>query len=224
MPASDPVRIAVIDDYDVIVEGTAALLRPYERAVEVVDCNVDGGPGIPVDVALIDCFALPGEGARVIAAVAGHHHVDKVAVYTWGNAPELIAAALAFGADGFVSKGLSGRDLADALVTVARGEQVVRVGTAAVAAAQADSRPVDARRWPGHEIGLTERESEVLAHITQGRRTSEIADALYLSINSIKTHTRNLFRKIGVSTRTEAALWGIDHGFRPDRRTRDTWA
>ena len=63
----------------------------------------------------------------------------------------------------------------------------------------------------------------MLAHISQGRRTREIADALYLSVNSIKTHTRNLFRKIGVKTRTEAALWGIDHGFRPNRRAGDGW-
>ncbi|HYI60379.1 MAG TPA: response regulator transcription factor [Acidimicrobiales bacterium] len=224
MPPSDPIRIAVIDDYDVIVEGTAALLRPYGHLVDVVSCTVDGGPGLPVEVALIDCFALPGEGSRVIRAVAAHPNVGKVVVYTWGNAPELITAALAFGADGFVSKGLSGRELAESLVAVARGEQVVRVGTAANAAAQADGRPAEVRRWPGHEVGLTERESEVLAHIAQGRRTAEIADSLYLSINSIKTHTRNLFRKIGVSTRTEAALWGIDHGFRPDRSTRDTWS
>ena len=78
--------------------------------------------------------------------------------------------------------------------------------------------------WPGQEVGLTERESEVLALITQGQRTADIAAALYLSVNSIKTHTRNVFRKIGVSTRTEAALWGVDHGFRPDRSSVGDWA
>lgn len=223
MRTDGPVRIAVIDDYDVIVEGTAALLRPHRDQVVVVETATDGGPDQPVDVALIDSFALPGEGAKVIRAVASHPHVDKVAVYSWGNAPELIDAALAFGAHGYVSKGLPGKDLADALVAIHQGQQVVRVGTAAAAAGQADGRATEGRRWPGQEHGLTERESEVLAHITQGRRTAEIADALYLSVNSIKTHTRNLFRKIGVKTRTEAALWGIDHGFRPNRRAGDGW-
>lgn len=224
MAPSEPVRIAVIDDYDVIVEGAAGLLRSHDDLVQVVECTVDGGPGTAVDVALIDCFGIPGDGAMIIRAVAGHRNVGKVAVYTWANAPELIDAALAFGADGFVSKGLPGRELAEALVTVAGGEQVVRVGTTAPAAGQADGRPAAVRRWPGLESGLTERESEVLAHITQGRRTAEIAEAMYLSVNSVKTHTRNVFRKLGVSTRTEAALWGIDHGFRPDRSGADTWS
>ncbi len=224
MAPSEPVNVAVIDDYDVIVEGVAALLRSQHDLVDVVECTVDGGPRTPVEVALIDCFALPGDGAGIIRAVAGHPHVEKVAVYTWANAPELIDAALAYGADGFVSKGLSGRELAEALVTIAGGEQVVRVGMTAPAAGQADGRPPSARRWPGRGTGLTERESEVLAHITQGRRTAEIADAMYLSVNSIKTHTRNVFRKLGVSTRTEAALWGIDHGFRPDRSGSETWS
>ena len=79
------------------------------------------------------------------------------------------------------------------------------------------------RRWPGRDRGLTERESEVLDLISQGKRPAEIAEALYLSINSIKTHTRNLYRKINVTNRTEAALWGVDHGFRPDRQTSEVW-
>lgn len=201
MAPIEPVRIAVIDDYDVIVEGAAALLRSHRDLVEVVECTVDG--------------------ATIIRAVASHRNVGKAAVYTWADAPELIDAALAFGADGYVSKGLPGGELAAALVAIAAGEQVVRVGTTTPPAA---SGPIPFRRWPGQAAGLTERESEVLAHITQGRRTAEIAAAMYLSVNSIKTHTRNVFRKLGVSTRTEAALWGVDHGFRPDRSGSAAWS
>lgn len=221
MSPTAAVRVAVLDDYDVIVEGTAALLRPHSDLVAVVDCDPAGRPSCPVDVALIDCFAVPGDGAALIANVAAHDNVAKVAVYTWGNAPEVIEAALTSGAAAFLSKGLCGLDLAEALVAIHRGERVVNVGTRAPAAAQPDSREAAGRRWPGKAAGLTERESEVLALITQGKSTADIGRALYLSVNSIKTHTRTLFRKIDVTNRTEAALWGVDHGFRPDRPPTD---
>ena len=217
------VTVGVIDDYDVIVQGVAALLGPHPDLVRVVDCSTKGGPQEPVDVALLDCFALPDHGAEMIRLAAVHRNVGKVAVYTWASTPELIDAAFGFGASGYLTKGLSGRELAEALTAVHKGELVVltgdrRPGTRAVGAAAV------ARRWPGQDAGLTERESEVLALITQGQRTADIASALFLSVNSIKTHTRNVFRKIGVSTRTEAALWGVDHGFRPDRSSAGDWS
>ncbi len=218
------VTVGVIDDYDVIVQGVAALLAAHPDLVRVVDCSGRGGPGERVDVALLDCFALPDHGAEMIRLAGVHRHVGKVAVYTWATRAELIEAAFGFGASGFLSKGLSGRELAEALVAVHKGELVVLTGERRSAPRAVDTGSPAARRWPGQEAGLTERESEVLALITQGQRTADIASALFLSVNSIKTHTRNVFRKIGVSTRTEAALWGVDHGFRPDRSSAGDWS
>ncbi len=216
------VTVGVIDDYDVIVEGVAALLAHHPDLVRVVDCSTKGGPQERVDVALLDCFALPDHGAAMIRLATVHRNVGKVAVYTWASTPELIDAAFGFGASGFLSKGLSGRQLAEALVAVHKGEPVVLTSEGRPGAPPADVASA-ARRWPGQDAGLTERESEVLALITQGQRTADIASALFLSVNSIKTHTRNVFRKIGVSSRTEAALWGVDHGFRPDRSSAGDW-
>ena len=71
--------------------------------------------------------------------------------------------------------------------------------------------------WPGREWGLTEREAEVLALITQGLSNQEIAERSYLSINSVKTYIRTAYRKIGVTRRSQAVVWGMKHGFEPDR-------
>ena len=76
---------------------------------------------------------------------------------------------------------------------------------------------VTAGDWPGREEGLTVREAEVLALITQGLSNAELADRTHLSINSVKTYIRSAYRRIGVRSRTEAVLWGVEHGFRPDR-------
>jgi len=71
--------------------------------------------------------------------------------------------------------------------------------------------------WPGREEGLTAREAEVLALITQGMSNVDIATRTSLSINSIKSYIRSCYRKIGVSSRSQAVLWGATHGFLPDR-------
>ncbi|WP_219942531.1 response regulator transcription factor [Iamia sp. SCSIO 61187] len=217
--SESPVRVCVVDDYDIVVAGTAALLAPHADLVRVVERTTEEGPDHRVDVALLDCFALPDHGALVIAALAAHPNVGRVAVYSWDTDKALIEAALRSGARGFLSKGLDGRRLAEAIVAVHRGQEVV-----ARADGAARATPDGPRRWPGHAAGLTERESEVLALITQGKSTRDIASALYIGVNSVKTHTQKIFRKIGVSTRTEAALWGVDHGFRPDRSSHDEWA
>ena len=75
----------------------------------------------------------------------------------------------------------------------------------------------------GETEGLTERESEILALITQAHSNADIARLTCLSINSIKTYIRGLYRKIGVQTRPQAVLWGIEHGFRPGHKHIDVW-
>ena len=219
-----PLSVTVIDDYDLVVAGVAALLAPHGDLVHVVERDTDGELDRHAEVALLDCFALAGGGAAMIADLADHPKLGCVVVYTWATAPELVDAAFGAGARGFVSKGLAGRELAEALVAAHRGECPVLVERGTPEADLVDQRDPDARRWPGAELGLTERESEVLALITQGLRRAEIAEALYLGIDAIKTHTRTLYRKIGVTSRTEAAVFGIDHGFRPDRSSRQEWS
>ena len=77
--------------------------------------------------------------------------------------------------------------------------------------------------WPGKPEGLSNRESEILALITQGKPNSEIARLTYLSPNTIKSYIRTIYRKIDVTSRTQAVLWGVAHGFTPDHRRIDHW-
>ena len=74
-----------------------------------------------------------------------------------------------------------------------------------------------ARAVPSRSHGLTERELDVLELITQGHTNDEIAKRLFLSINSVKSYIRTSYRKMGVTSRTNAVLWGLEHGFVPDR-------
>jgi NarL family two-component system response regulator LiaR len=80
------------------------------------------------------------------------------------------------------------------------------------------ARVSDDSAYPGKEAGLSRRESEVLALIVQGRSNQEVADECFLSVNSVKTYIRSAYRKIGVSQRAQAVVWGMQHGFRPGAR------
>jgi DNA-binding CsgD family transcriptional regulator len=134
-----------------------------------------------------------------------------VVVYTWNFHPELVDSALRQGAHGYLSKTLTARELVLALEAVHTGEVVV------------SDPPPRARsalglEWPGREEGLTDREAEVLALITQGKSNAEVAALTCLSPNTVKSYIRNTYRKIDVASRTQAVLWGVAHGFTPDPR------
>jgi DNA-binding CsgD family transcriptional regulator len=85
------------------------------------------------------------------------------------------------------------------------------------------TRSVNGADWPGRTEGLSDRESEVLALITQGLSNADVARLTYLSPNTVKSYIRTIYRKIGVASRTQAVLWGISNGFAPDRHRIDHW-
>jgi DNA-binding NarL/FixJ family response regulator len=170
----------------------------------------------PVDVALYDTFAATQGDRDEIRQLFANPQVERVAVYTWNFDPRLAKAALAHGANGYLSKGLPARSLVKALQRIHAGEVVVSPKPTNTGAATTGGD------WPGREEGLTEREAEVLALITQGLDNAEIADRTGLSPNSIKTYIRSCYRRIGVANRSNAILWGVRHGFTPDHvRFRD---
>ncbi len=137
-------------------------------------------------------------------------------VYTWNFHPDLIASARQHGADGYLSKTLPARELVAALEAVHAGELVVSESSP-----RACSAP--GLDWPGRAEGLSDRESEVLALITQGESNADVARLTYLSPNTVKSYIRSIYRKIDVSSRTQAVLWGVDHGFTPDHYRIEHW-
>jgi DNA-binding NarL/FixJ family response regulator len=215
---SAPIRIAIVNDYELVVAGVAAMLAPHQDRIAVVELDSSLPVVSDVDVVLYDTFGQPqGDTADLEALVEGND--ARVVVFSWNVQEELVRAALDRGASGYLSKAMTAAEVVDALEAVHRGETVVpRVpGADATDGALGDDEVRTAGEWPGREQGLTARESEVIALITQGYSNQEIADRTYLSINSVKTYIRTAYRKVGVSRRSQAVAWGMQHGFEPDR-------
>lgn len=212
----NPITLALINDYDVVVVGVAHMFDQYTDRIVVSELDTTKPLKDTVDIALYDSFAQPHADHSTLERLASNPKARRVAVYTWNFHPTLIKTAIDKGASGYLSKGLTALETVEALEAIHGGEVVV-----------SDPPPKEQLSvgldWPGREEGLSERESEVLALITQGKTNAEIAALVYLSMNSIKTYIRSAYRKIGVSTRVEAVLWGVDHGFRPDHRRIELW-
>ena len=200
------VRVALMNDYEIVVQGLGRLLEPYRDRIHLIEFDSRLPVARDVDVVLYDTFAQDQGDPAAIRRVLEAESVGKVVVYSWNTGGEIVESAITRGAAGYLSKGMSADELVDAIERVHRGEQVK------------DRTPTheDTGDWPGREAGLSAREAEVLALITQGLTNDDIARRTYLSINSVKSYIRSAYRKIGVTRRPQAVLWGVRHGFEPD--------
>lgn len=204
--AGRPVRLAIVDDYAVVVAGVASFLSAH--GIDLVETAASKSIISDVDIVLYDTFGqVQGEGIDLQDLVRDSD--AKVVVYSWNLEPKLIEQALAGGASGYLSKVLTGAEVVAALERVLGGETVILTGDHETSVGGAGD-------WPGRSAGLSSREAEILALITQGLSNREIAERAFLSTNTVKTYIRSAYRKVGVVSRAQAAVWGVENGFKPD--------
>lgn len=213
---ADPILIAPVDDYDVVLTGVASMLDTYRHRVLVAEIDANKSLSDAVDIALYDSFAQPESDHEEIDVLVKSDRAKRVVVYTWNFHPDLIERANRAGVDGYISKTLGARDLVEALEAVHAGEHVITPSPGR-------ARSAPGLDWPGRDYGLTDREAEILAFITQGKSNADIAKLAYLSPNTVKSYIRSVYRKIEAGSRTQAVLWGIDNGFAPDHHRIDHW-
>jgi NarL family two-component system response regulator LiaR len=203
----DPVRLALSNDYHLVLAGLAAMLQPFADQVRVLELTASRTMKQPVDVILYDTFGrLPNDDDKLERIVAEND--AKVVVYSWDSYP--VADATAHGAAGYIHKGLPPEQLVESIVAIHRGDY--RESPPAPAVDDDETMPM----WPGRDAGLSARESEVLSFIARGLSNEEVARHAYLSINTVKTYIRTGYRKIGVTSRAQAVRWALQNGFDPD--------
>ena len=202
------ITVALVNDFELVLRGTEYMLGRFPDRLVVSELDVASNPDRRVDVALFDTYGHARGGVDRVQSLAADKRVGVVVVYTWRLPPGQVEALLAAGARGVLAKSLPAEVLADAVIAIHGGETVVS--------------PVFARSseytWPGRDLGLTFRESEVAAFLADGCSNREIADALFISEHTVKSHLKAVFRKTGVASRAGAAVRiAEDAGFR--RRT-----
>ncbi len=211
-----PITVALVDDYDVVLLGVAQMIDQYRDRVTIAEIDTNEPLVDTVDIVLYDSFAQPESDHDAIRILVDNPRARRVVVYTWNFHPDLITTARRQGVHGYLSKTLPARDLVTALEAVHSGQIVI-------SDPPPRARSSSGLDWPGRGEGLTDRESEILALITQGKSNAEVAATTFLSPNTVKSYIRNIYRKIDVGSRTQAVLWGVNNGFTPDHNRIEHW-
>lgn len=202
------VSVLVVDDNAVIRMGLRSLVEasPHLRYVGEA---ADGEEAVRVvrttlpDVVLLDVRMPRRDGVQVAAEVS---RWCRVLMLTYSDAPEVIRAALAAGADGYLVHGqFAGADLERAVLAVASGAMMLSASAAAAMREAPAPQPQVVER---SDLGLSERQREIMDLIAQGRTNGEIAGACFLSEKTVKNHVNHIFARLGVRTRAEAvSVW-----------------
>jgi len=205
-----PVRVVLANDDRIVIEGLRSMLSPYGPDVVVVG-TAEGDPEMVMvpdteedaDVMLIDAFARRAAGLDAAVKVLAQDPPFAVAVFTDNDDLRLLLQALRAGVRGYLLKSSSPEDLVEALKRLSAGETVITPALATEAALLA-ARTLDLGGWPGAHLGLTRREAELLTLLGEGMSPRHAAEKMDLSWQTVRTHTRNLYRKLDVNDRAAA--------------------
>jgi DNA-binding NarL/FixJ family response regulator len=206
---SDVIRVLVVDDHQVVRHGLRTFLD-IQDDIEVIGEAGDGGEAVAAteelspDVVLLDLQLPTVDGVEALRMLRERGCTAKVLVLTSFTEPSSVVPALRAGAAGYLFKDVEPDALAQAIRAVHAGQVLLEPEVAA--ALLADNAPNE------RAASLTDREREVLAEIARGRSNREIARALVLSEKTVKTHVSSILAKLGLSDRTQAALFAVKSG------------
>jgi DNA-binding NarL/FixJ family response regulator len=199
------IRVAVADDHRVVRVGLEQLLATFAD-VELVGAAAGGEEAVALceaehpDVLLLDLSMPEVDGIEVTRRLAEGAPDTRVIVFTSFSDRERIVEALNAGAIGYLLKDAEPNEIESAIRAAARGEAPLAPKAAAALLADRSART-------STEIELTGREREVLQLVLDGMANKQIARRLGISEKTVKGHLTNLFQRIGVADRTQAALW-----------------
>jgi DNA-binding NarL/FixJ family response regulator len=203
------IRVLLADDHGVIRDGLGRLISALDDVV-LVGTAPDGAQAVEQSAALqpdvvlmdLDMPVMDGiEATRLITAA--QPQVAVVVLTAFSDRPRIMSA-LEAGACGYLLKDVEAGDVGEAIRAAARGESPLDPRVARTV--------LDARLAPEPLGGLTPREREVLALLVQGLPNRLIARRLQISEKTVKAHLTSIFRQLGVTDRTQAALWAARHG------------
>ncbi|WEK55158.1 MAG: response regulator transcription factor [Candidatus Cohnella colombiensis] len=208
------IRVLLVDDHEMVRIGLAAVLST-EEGIEVIGEAGNGMDGLRLaqeyipDVVLMDLVMEPMDGIETTKRLMEQQPSCKVIVLTSFLDDEKMYPVIEAGAFSYLLKTSRAGEIADAIRAAARGQSVLESQVASKMMSRF-RKPLQDASLPHEE--LTEREMEVLKLIALGKSNQEVADDLFIGIKTVKYHLTNLFSKLGVEDRTQAAIYAHRHG------------
>ncbi|HEX2980960.1 MAG TPA: response regulator transcription factor [Anaerolineaceae bacterium] len=210
------ITILLVEDHKILREGTRQLLEQYPD-LQVVGEACDGLEAVRMaadllpDVIVMDVRLPRMNGIEATQAITARHSKVKVLILSAYADDSYVFPLLEAGASGYLLKTASGAELADAIRLVYAGETALSPRISAKLVNRLGGR--QPYRNQDSPEGLTEREMDVLRAVAQGRANKTIAAELRISTQTVQVHLRNIFGKLGVSSRSEAVAHAIQYGW-----------
>ncbi len=214
------IRILLVDDHAVVRQGLRMFLG-LDPELEVVGEATDGQDALhktralAPDVVLMDLLMPVVDGVTAIGAVKAEFPDVEVIALTSVLEDELVVGAVQAGAIGYLLKDTQADELCRSIKAAASGKVQL--------APEAAARLVREVRAPERPDTLTERETEVLLLVAEGHSNKQIASALFIGEKTVKTHVSSILSKLGVPSRTAAALHAVRSGLVPRAGSRGRW-
>jgi DNA-binding NarL/FixJ family response regulator len=211
----DPIQVLIADDHPLFRKGLRTVLESLPDTVVAGEATtgreaVDLALALQPDVILMDLQMPEGGGLAAIRELAGQQPEARILVVTLFEDDESVFTALKAGARGYILKDADEDEMIRAIKAVAQGEAIFSpaIATRLMDYFSATQTSPQAGAFPD----LTDREREILALIARGRSNAEIAEELTISLKTVRNHASNIFNKLQVADRTQAALRAREAG------------
>ncbi|MGI9155170.1 MAG: response regulator [Marmoricola sp.] len=214
---STPLRLVLVDDHEMVLHGLDAMLEHFLDEVAIVGTATSAAAALATvsaeqpDIVLCDVRIGKESGLDLCRQNTTQFPSVKVVLLTVYDDEHYLFQALRVGASGYILKRVDGAELVGQLGRVREGETVIDPALAGRVALSA-ARLKSGEFWPGTHLGLTQRESEVLGLLVSGHSNKGVAAQLVVSEDTVKTHIRGLYRKLGVSDRSGAISVALREG------------
>jgi DNA-binding NarL/FixJ family response regulator len=212
-----PLRLVLVDDHEMVLPGLDAMLGHFPEEVVIVGQATTAAVALRMvaeerpDVVLCDVRIGKESGLDLCRQITTQYPDTKVVLLTVYDDEHYLYQALRVGASGYILKRIDGQELVSHLRRIREGETVVDQGLAGRVALSA-AHLSRGEFWSGVHLGLTQRESEVLELLVSGHSNKAVASKLVVSEDTVKTHIRGLYRKLGVVDRSGAIAVALREG------------
>jgi DNA-binding NarL/FixJ family response regulator len=214
-----PLRILVADDHLLFRQGLISLMKTRPDLVKVVGEASSGREAVALtqdlrpDVTLLDIYMPEGDGLQAAKVIRRIVPETAIVILTSSELEMHLYEAVHIGVAGYLLKNLDAHELFDLLNGIERGEAVL---TRAMAARLLKDVTRRTNASDLHSDELTEREIEVLRLVVQGASNPEIAEELCITVNTVKSHVKNILYKLCLENRTQVATYAMQTGLVPD--------
>lgn len=209
------IKVLIVDDHKLFRQGLISLMNTRDDLVQVVGEADTGAEAVRLagllrpDIVLMDIYMPERNGIEATREIRERYPGIAVVILTSSESDEHLQEAVRLGIAGYLLKNLDGEELFNLLAGIERGEAAMTKAMAARLLKGIARRAMDDERG---EEALSERELVVLRLVARGDSNAQIADALSISVNTVKSHLRNILDKLQLKNRTQIAAYAIERG------------